>query len=388
LKTLKFLKRRHILLVLLALTVIFTGCVGHRNGVSWAALSLVGDENNILVSFKDYMVLIDPATGRPVQLRNPEGDIRTDEEGNPRRWEVNGDDTDSQFYSLPLLINENTYLIADYNKKLITINIPNARVDDPDVATISGPVISDITRVDGMILVAMSNQNVIALDASNYEQQWVFETDRGVWASPLVIDETVYIPSMGHNLYSVDIKTGNEIWRRDLGGAIAATPAYNDGHLYIGSFDRKLFDISAETGEILGEYEVGDWMWSTPVLVDGILYTTDMSGGVFALNIEDGLTEVWQSHPATKGIRARPLVTGSYVIVASRDGNVYWLERETGKEIFHQTVGEEILSDILLVQPSESLDIPEPLVVVSTEKDNKVLVAFTLEGAPRWTYER
>jgi outer membrane protein assembly factor BamB len=193
---------------------------------------------------------------------------------------------------------------------------------------------------------------------------------------------------MGHNLYAVDINTGSEIWRRDLGGAIAATPAYNDGHLYIGSFDRKLFDISAETGEILAEYEVGDWMWSTPVLVDGILYTTDMSGGVFALNIGDGFTEIWQSHPATKGIRARPLVTESYVIVASRDGNVYWLERETGNEIFHQTVGEEILSDILLVQPSESLDIPEPLVVVSTEKDNKVLVAFTLEGAPRWTYER
>ena len=201
-----------------------------------------------------------------------------------------------------------------------------------------------------------------------------------------MVDGIVYVASMEHYLYAVDGTDGSEIWRLDLGGALAASPIYADGHLYIGSLGGKIFDVSLD-GQILAEFEADNWVWSEPVIADGVLFATDLSGYVYALDISNNLSSIWQTWDeplAEKGIRGRPLVVDSYLVVAARDGNVFRLERDSGLSTLIQEVDAEILSDITLIESSDD----DPLIIVSTVNNEKILVAFTLDGVSRWTYGR
>ena len=120
-----------------------------------------------------------------------------------------------------------------------------------------------------------------------------------------------------------------------------------------------------------------------------MLYVTDLGGYVYALNISDGFKEIWKTQAATKGIRPAPLVTDDSIIVGSRDGFVYWLERASGAPRFKVEVGAEILSDMLIVHPTEALDLPEPLIIVSTVDSNRLVVALPLDGGESvWKYPR
>lgn len=388
-KTIKPVARhRFLVAALLASLLIITGCVGTRIGVSWAALSLVGDENYIFVAYNDFLVVVDPANGRPVQLRNAEGQVRTDDSGNPRRWEIRGNETSSEFFSTPLKLEDEKLLVADYNNRLFRVDYRNARIENPGGVELPGHVIADLVRWNNTAVIGMSEGNVAGYDLDTMEQRWLVETDRGVWAEPAVVEGIAYVPSIDQHLYAIDIETGENVWTLNLEGAMAASPVYGgDGSLFIGTIGRRVFEVSLD-GEILTEYQTEDWVWGKPVIVDDILYVADLSGHVYALDTTDNLAEVWKVRASESGIRARPLVTENTVIVASRGGNVYWLERANGQQMFAQEVGAEILSDLLLVEPTPGLSITEPLVVISTVRGDRTLVAFTLEGAPRWTYER
>jgi eukaryotic-like serine/threonine-protein kinase len=162
-----------------------------------------------------------------------------------------------------------------------------------------------------------------------------------------------------------------------------------EGNLYVGSFDSKVFQISLD-GDILAEFPTSDWVWGSPAIVDGVLYVGDSAGWVYALNITDGgFDQLWARQVATRTIRATPLIAGETLVVASRDSRVYWVDRMNGSEQFNRQMGGEVLANMLLVEPSEMVNIGEPLVLVSTIVNQEALVAFTLEGGERrWVYTR
>ena len=392
-----FSTRHRVLLVALVLIVTATACVSRRSGVSWADMTLVGEENYILVSYNKFMVLVDPANGAPVQLRDSDGQIRTDSEGAARRWEISGEDSDSQFFTTPIWLDDETLLVLNYEGSLAIASYPDAClasrsgacVDNFAEAELPGRAMADMAVEDGRVFVALADHDLVAVDLETLEQEWLFETNRGLWAAPVVVGDIVYFGSMDHHFYAVNARSGEEEWSLDLDGALAAKPLFFSGdngeqnaRFYVGSFGRKVYEVTM-TGEILAEYEAENWVWSTPVLFDETLYITDMSGFVHALDIKNELREVWKTDTEAEGIRPSPLVTDEFVIVASRNGTVYWLDRETGVEKFHFDLEAEILSELILVERAD-----ETLVVVSTVKKEKTLVAFTLDGAPRWTYDR
>ena len=79
-------------------------------------------------------------------------------------------------------------------------------------------------------------------------------------------------------------------------------------------------------------------------------------------------------------------MTEDALVIGSRDRFVYWISRETGEELVKREMKGEVLSDLLLVEPTENLNV-EPMVVVSTLAREELLVAFTLDdGERRWVY--
>lgn len=392
-----------LLSIAILLGLLVSSCVPIRLEASWPSLSIVQDTGDILLTYNDRIVLVEPETGDLVSLRNADGEVRLDEEGNPRVWEFTGTEGQPrQFYSSPLQLNDETLLIATYNNRLMyEVDLPTARIIDSTEVNLPGQVLADLVQAEGTLYVGISERNLLALDSLNFEQLWQFETGQGVWSSPVIVDDTLYFASLDHHIYALDPDTGEQKWGLDLQGAAAGKPLYHEGHLYIGSFAGKIFDIS-ENGEILAEYATDQWVWGAPAIVDGVLYAADLGGTVYALEIRNGgFSELWRNKISDRGVRATPLVADEYVIVGSRDHKAYWLERETGRVVQDEGTVEnvqnfrvrelagEILSDMLLIEPGETVGIPEPYVIMSSVANQELLVAFKVSNGERmWTYGR
>lgn len=403
-------------LLILALMILFigVGCVPTRLGTGWASLRLV--DGNILVTYNDRILLVDAGTGRPVQLTDSEGRVRTDANGAPLRWELLGQNTQSQFFAAPVLVPDSSdiALIIDYQGKVFNANLSQACfstpsgscVDTPPFVTIAGKVYTDIITDSERLYLPLSEQDVLALNTDSLTEAWRFSTERGVWSTPLLVGENIYFAEMGHAFYSLNAENGNMRWSVDLGGAIAASPTFYDGtaatdyaddmpvptdvtydldngRFYAGTFARSIVQISMD-GAIEYVFSTNDWVWSSPKVVDGVLYTADLSGRVYALDTTDNLSLIWQQDTQTPGIRARPLVTENDVIVVSQNGVVLWLNRADGSIRLRQELNEETLSNMLYVPPTETR--PEGLVVISTINPNRLLFAFTVEGQQVWLY--
>jgi hypothetical protein len=392
LKITRFLRQRaQVMCGALVLALIVSACTGVPTEITWGHLSLVGSPQNILFAFSDRLVLVDPATGTPVELRDENGNVRVDDEGNARVWQVTGaSGTQVQFYTTPVLLDEDTLLATAYNKKLYEIDLPAARINNPEGQTLAGHVVANVLATDEYLYVPLSEGGMEALSRPSLTQSWKLTTEQGVWAQPLLVENTLYVVSLDHNVYALDPGSGEVRWKLDLGGAIASTPVYSDGFLYVGSFARRIHKIST-SGEVVAEYDTHDWVWGSPSLVDGVLYAADLGGYVYALQDSGtSFTPVWEPRKVAAGaIRATPLIAEGAIIVGSRDHNTYWVSRDTGEELFHREMVGEVLSDPVLLEPSETLDIPEPMVIISTMSREELLVAFSVsDGRRLWRYGR
>ena len=382
--------RRRLLLIAL-LAAVTVACVPIRQEASWPALSLIGDSQNIIMAYKDRIVMVNPEDGTAVKLRNADGEVRLDDDGNARVWEFMAGEGNgaSQFYTDPVQVDNNTLLVAAFNQRLYEVDLPTARSNNADGVELPGQVVANPVVVDDLLLIGVNERHLIAFDAESDSERWRIETNQAVWSEPLVIEDVIYFTSLDHFLYAINAADGTELWKLDLGGAAPESPVFIDDFLYVGTFARKIFKISLE-GEIVSEYETDDWVWGSPTVVDGVLYAADMGGAVYALELSgDGFRQIWKTQASERGIRTTPLVADEYVIVGSRDQKVYWLDQEDGSTFFFRDVAGEVLSDLLLIEPSETVDIPEPYLVVATPSDAESMVAFTLQNGERtWTYQR
>jgi len=382
-------RRAPFVVALLALAVLLVSACGPTHiDPRWSSISVVNDDQ-IVLAFGDRLTLVNAVDGKPVALLDANGNVRLDEQGNARIWEVRGTEGgQTRFYNTPVILDADTLLAPSYDMKLIEVDVPVARVDVGG-ATFDQHIVSSPLVTEDFIYQGLGDRDLVALHRDNFSEAWRVTTGHGIWSQPLLVDGTLYFASMDHSLYAVNAETGEVRWQTDMSGAMTSTPVYADGHLYIGTFAKRVFDVSADTGEILGEAETTDWVWGTPALVDGTLYVADVGGHVYAYSTGGGLTQQWAVQPATKAIGSTPLVTESAIIVGSRDQHVYWLDPANGAVIYTLQTAGEVMADPILVQPTETNNLQEPLVVVSTTAQQELLVAFTLERGQRvWAYGR
>jgi outer membrane protein assembly factor BamB len=371
------------------LVLVGAACVPIRQEAIWPSLSVLGDNQSIAVAYFDRLVLINPQDGAPVRLRNADGEVRLDEQGNARIWEFTGSGQGGmQFYASPAVLTGERLLVAEYHGRLFEVDLPTARLLSEQQSALTGQVVSAPVLEDELIYVGYTERDLVALDRATRTERWRVLTGHGVWSAPLLVDGVLYFTSLDHFLYAVDAVTGDVRWKLDLQGAAPKAPVYYEGRLYVGSFARKIFAISLD-GQIVDEFETSNWVWATPTVVDGVLYVGDLSGTVYALNVTgSGFSPFWQTQVTGRAIVANAVVKNDYVVVGARDNKVYWLNRENGTIFFSRELAGEVLSDPLLIE-IDPTDPQKSLVVVGTSAMQELLVAFSLQNGERaWTYGR
>ncbi|HUN05575.1 MAG TPA: PQQ-binding-like beta-propeller repeat protein [Aggregatilineales bacterium] len=396
------LSRRSILGTAFVFILLLAACGPAPLGVGWPAISLANTtcgENtyqHVIVAFNDRVVLVDPADGSGSALLNNECEPRPPEaDGRAKVWDFRGTGQ-NQFFALPSTLDEQTLIAMNYAQRIYEIDTATARANNGEGSALperTGHAVAQPLVNGDLIYFGLANKDLVAWNRSDNTLAWAVPTAHGVWSSPLLYEGVLYFTSLDHNLYAADAASGELLWKLDIEGAAASTPLLHDGILYVGSFARKIFAISLE-GEKLAEYTTVDWVWGTPTIHENVLYAADLVGNVYALDITNNLSQIWQQKVAARAIRATPVVYEDRVIVGSRDQRIYWLNRDNGTPVqdgdgqpLVREVPSEVLSDVLVIEPTETNGVDETLVVVATLNPAELLIAYSLEqGELKWTY--
>ena len=202
---------------------------------------------------------------------------------------------------------------------------------------------------DGVVYVGTKDGRVQALTDSGFEgvrPGWSFPQAegtndlQGVYGSPVVAGNLLYVAAENGYLYALDLENGSisdRGWRRPQGQPermepLVAGPAYDPINelIIVPSEDGNLYAYDDDTGEPIWDrpFPVGDKIWSTPAVSNGVAFFGSHNGYVYSVNLATG-EEEWSRR--TEGVVAgRPLLVDGMVVAGSFDKKLYAFDAQDG----------------------------------------------------------
>lgn len=226
-----------------------------------------------------------------------------------------------------------------------------------------------------------------ALEASSGKEVWKFATESGseILSSANLSDGRVVFGSYDATLYCLEAASGKLLWELETGGPVHSGPAISEGRAFVAGCDGQLRVVSLAEGKeasslalgsqsaaspcvwgkrlfvgtLAGEVLGADWaeakdLWrhedperkfpfhSSPALLplgpdDAAIVVGGRDKLVRALRARDG-KELWR-FPAGAEVDASPAIAGDRVVVATKAGDLHFLEAATGKGVWKFEAG-------------------------------------------------
>ena len=170
------------------------------------------------------------------------------------------------------------------------------------------------------------------------KEQWITKTGVGIYCSPAVEKDKVFIgDDMGY-LTAYALKDGKALWRFQSGKRIVGTPAVSEGIVVFGSADCKIYGLNAQNGNLLWTVETSEPVLGAVTIDNGTAYIGASDHTFRAINTSNG--EIKWTFTGVKGyIETKPLVTDSKVIFGAWDNTLYALNKADGRELWKWTGG-------------------------------------------------
>ena len=111
-------------------------------------------------------------------------------------------------------------------------------------------------------------------------------------------------------------------------GGIWATPALHADMVYVPTHTGRLLGVHRDSGEIVWEKPFSYHAWSSPVVIDDTLIVGDAEGLLHAYDVSDPGSdppELWTVPVGAGGIESTPVVWKGRIYVGTRDGRFYCL---------------------------------------------------------------
>ena len=137
---------------------------------------------------------------------------------------------------------------------------------------------SSVTSEDGSTLFIPSN-GITAIkprkDNNTPEILWQEPQLRPGTASPIIVDDKIFVINRAGVLNAAKADTGERLWRLRLEGPFSGSPVACGGHIYIASERKGLLqsvDLSGQEGKVTGKIELGETVLGTPAIANDSLY--------------------------------------------------------------------------------------------------------------------
>jgi hypothetical protein len=110
-------------------------------------------------------------------------------------------------------------------------------------------------------------------------------------------------------------------------GGIWASPALYKNYLYVATHPGQLLVVDRRSGDVVFEDNLGWHAWSSPAVVDGSLIVTTCTGEIRKYRLIEGGAELeltWSIQIDSNAcIESTPAVFGGQIVVGARDGYIY-----------------------------------------------------------------
>lgn len=342
-----------ILTFLILSSVILAGCSGA--GVINAYPGLSATEDTVFLADQGYVYFVNASNGTMI-CRFPDKAATT-----------------TPFYAPPAISGE-TIVAGNYGHMVygIDTNCKQKWVfDGKDGHIVGGPLI-----VKNTVLVPSSNNRLFALSLADGKELWEFESRNALWATPASDGQTVYVPALDHTLAAVNLSDGKVIWQKDLGAALLSAPVLGqDGTLYLGNMAGAVMAIKPSDGSIQWKTDTSGQIWSSPVLYQDTLFVGNSNGKVFAISVKDGSVK-W-TKDAGGAIIAGGVALSDGVVFPTEDGNVIAFAFDGQKELWRQTINGKLYTTPV---------ISGQMVVVAVTQGDKLLQSFNQNGQLAWPF--
>ncbi len=209
---------------------------------------------------------------------------------------------------------------------------------------VPGEVLASPAAGDGLIFVNLGSGKLLALHPDTGEERWSHEQEvppltlRGQ-SSPTVANggvliglETgklsVLISDSGYSAWSAEIATpkGSSEFERLVD--VDTRPVVSGPYAYAIAYNGNLAAVDIRSGNVVWKREYSSYR---EISMDAqTIYVVDSDGVVYALDKTSGI-ERW-SQPALRGwYLTGPAVAGNYLALGDQEGNLHWLNKESGE---------------------------------------------------------
>jgi orotate phosphoribosyltransferase len=127
--------------------------------------------------------------------------------------------------------------------------------------------------------------SLFAVSRENGSITRTFKTDFGIYSTPLLYGNKIYVSSLDKHLYCVDAETFEEKWRWDAGARIFASPVCIDDRIFIGANTGRLTELDPETGKEIAFFTVSERITNAPVknAETGVYFLPTFANEIYAL---------------------------------------------------------------------------------------------------------
>lgn len=350
---------RSLLIVILA-GLLLAGCAMGPRAESTPGIS--ADENQIIVSYMNYVYKLDPVTGKAAWRYPEKSNIK-------------------QVFYAPALIDGESIYVGDFANDFLKINSTGTPTVDWTFTEAKGWYQGKAAKDGTLIIAPNSDRNIYAIDENN-TLVWTHRNNFAYISEPVIIDEMVMVSSQDHKVVFLNKADGSTIREVEMNGAVIAPPFYDPqtDSIFVGSLAGEFLRIDRQSGEIVWRF-VDDGtlgsVWAEPILVDGQLIFNDKTGKVISLSPETG-TKNWQFNAGGSMPAGLALIEGQGFVVALEDGTV------TMYSMDQQAIWSRIVSGNVYNTPV----VTETTILIGTikAKENELVHAFNFQGQPVWTF--
>lgn len=192
-------------------------------------------------------------------------------------------------------------------------------------------------------VVGTRSGSVVAYDVESGSELWRSRTGGAVVSTPTAADGAVLVGSRDGFLYKLDPSDGQEIWRRQL-DIIHASPLVIDDEIWVPSRGDRVWVLSTDDGQVLDSIPTADWVVADPVAGSDQVLLAACDGTVASVH-GPSRARLW-SYATTGEIWYRPAILGSRYLFGSADHHVYAIDVTTGEEVWRRRTQGPVLSSV------------------------------------------
>lgn len=124
---------------------------------------------------------------------------------------------------------------------------------------------------------------IFSISAPNGSPIFAREFGAGIYSSPLVHEDTIYVASLDKHIYAISAATGANIWEYATSGRIFASPTITGSSIWIGSNDCRLYELDARSGRMRSFFQATERIVNAVAIQNDSIFVPTVANELYCI---------------------------------------------------------------------------------------------------------